>query len=184
MRDRTVVGWIEDYIWEQIHSLVPIVCVDLVILHRGSVLLLKRSVEPEAGKWALPGGRLWKNEDPVDACWRLMGAELGWESRNQIGAPDSLGWMSNRYDTSPWHEDSGTHTISLVYRVKVEDDAEIPVRVDGNHSDFIWWDGKEGSLSGVAESHKRYIRSGLELPELAHEENDIEKAVMRNANGL
>ena len=185
MTERKIVGLIEEYLWKMIHTLLPIVCVDLAIIHRKTVLLLKRTIEPEAGKWMLPGGRMWKNETPDLTCFRIMREELGWsQSMVGVGVPEAMGWMSNRYDVSPFGENTGTHTVSLVHKIVLQDDLEFEIKPDPNHESYIWWDGAEGSLGGIGESHLHYMRVGLGLPEIIHEENDIEHAVMRNANEL
>lgn len=55
----------------------PIVCVDVVIIHKGRFLLCKRTNKPGQGKLFLPGGRIFKNESLVEAAARKTKEELG-----------------------------------------------------------------------------------------------------------
>ena len=40
----------------------PIACVDIVVVHRGAVLLVRRGDAPARGEWWVAGGRVWKGE--------------------------------------------------------------------------------------------------------------------------
>lgn len=61
----------------QIISSVPIACVDVAIIHQGSVLLVKRNDPPAYGEWWLPGGRVYKGEMMREAAERKAYEEVG-----------------------------------------------------------------------------------------------------------
>jgi ADP-ribose pyrophosphatase YjhB (NUDIX family) len=55
----------------------PKVAVVALVLHGSSVLLVRRAVEPERGKWALPGGYMDAGEMPDEALRREVYEEVG-----------------------------------------------------------------------------------------------------------
>jgi colanic acid biosynthesis protein WcaH len=68
---------IPDDEWATVVRSVPIVSVDLVVVHEGRVALGKRHNEPAKGEWFVPGGRVHKHERLTDAVHRVAEAELG-----------------------------------------------------------------------------------------------------------
>ena len=63
----------------------------------GRVLLARRAVEPEQGKWDLPGGFLHEGEDPIDGLRR----ELREETSIEIEPLEFLGAWIDHYGTDP-----------------------------------------------------------------------------------
>jgi 8-oxo-dGTP diphosphatase len=55
----------------------PFVGVGAVIVHQGSVVLIKRRFEPLAGQWSLPGGAVDVGETLVECVAREMLEETG-----------------------------------------------------------------------------------------------------------
>jgi ADP-ribose pyrophosphatase YjhB (NUDIX family) len=60
-----------------IHFRDPKVAAGTFIHQDGRVLLIKRAVEPEIGKWALPAGYVDYGEDPLEAAIRETREETG-----------------------------------------------------------------------------------------------------------
>ena len=72
---------IEENLYHQICSLMPIPCVDLVVEDdQGRILLLKRSNEPAKGLWWFPGGRVHFSEMRLEAAKRILQQECGLEA--------------------------------------------------------------------------------------------------------
>ncbi len=54
-----------------------IATVDAVVLREGKILLIRRTAEPYAGFWALPGGYMEFDETAEQACLRELQEETG-----------------------------------------------------------------------------------------------------------
>lgn len=72
-----------------VHFHDPKVAVAVFITHDESVLLVRRAVDPERGKWALPAGYVDYGEDPREAAMREVEEETGLKIR-LIGLADVL----------------------------------------------------------------------------------------------
>ncbi|MBN2304750.1 MAG: NUDIX hydrolase [Anaerolineae bacterium] len=62
-----------------VHFQDPKVAAVIFIEHRNRVLLVRRVMNPERGKWALPAGYIDYGEDPRDAAVREVQEETGLE---------------------------------------------------------------------------------------------------------
>lgn len=74
--------WIPDALFQVIQKNTPVPCVDLLPVRKTKdgkieVLLIKRKIYPEQGKWGLIGGRILKNELTKEAIKRQAKEELG-----------------------------------------------------------------------------------------------------------
>ena len=117
--------WIDDGIYQQIKSLMPICCVDLVLCSDNGVLLCKRNNEPFKGQWFMPGGRVWKGETLEEAVHRKAWEELGIDV--VIGRQLPVQSVLSGND----------HTIAIPFIVMPKTNLE-SVKLDGQHSDTIW----------------------------------------------
>jgi len=70
-------NFVEQNIYNQILENMPIPCVDVVILHNNSVLLVKRKDKPAQGEWWVPGGRVLKGETMKQTAKRKASEEVG-----------------------------------------------------------------------------------------------------------
>jgi colanic acid biosynthesis protein WcaH len=135
--------------YKNIHSLMPIICTDLVIVNHSKILLIKRNLEPAKGQYWFPGGRIMKGESQLDAVNRIAHSEVGLNiyNLNKIGIEDLI------FDTDPFEHNQGTHTVSIVFTCHTE--ATDPI-LDKNHSSYIWWDGSSGSSIDLHQHIKSY----------------------------
>jgi ADP-ribose pyrophosphatase YjhB (NUDIX family) len=80
-------------------------CVAVVVEDAaGRVLLGRRAVEPERGRWDLPGGFLDPDEEPEEAARRELREETGTE----IELTGALGHVVDRYGAD------GDHTLNCI----------------------------------------------------------------------
>ena len=77
MRHQPTSHWIPDEIYRGFLASMPLACVDIAIIHRGAVLLVKRKDAPARGQWWLPGGRIWKGETMRATAARKAREEVG-----------------------------------------------------------------------------------------------------------
>jgi 8-oxo-dGTP diphosphatase len=66
----------------------PELCVGAVVVHDGSLLLVRRGHGPAAGEWAVPGGRVERGETLAEAVVREVREETGLE----CVCGELLGW--------------------------------------------------------------------------------------------
>lgn len=103
---------LSDKKYNEIYSLVPRACVDLVVVSDKGVLMIKRDVEPYKGKWHLPGGRILFRETIENAVKRIAKKEIrcGVKVKCLIGAMEFLREVQNG---------SKRHSVSIVCGVEI-----------------------------------------------------------------
>lgn len=89
---------------------VPRVTVDLVIKDKRGVLLIKRSIRPDIGKWHLPGGTVGFKEKLLHAVKRKAREETGLQVRVKqfLGIIEFMKWKYPGY----------SHIVDLVFLVE------------------------------------------------------------------
>ena len=98
-----------------------------VILERdGSVLLLRRAVEPGLGAWDLPAGYLDPGESPEEAARR--------ETREESGLEVELVRLVGVYTSRPGN------AVACIYLAR-QVDPSATVRLDAESSEFAWIEG-------------------------------------------
>lgn len=108
---------------------VPIVSVDLLVLHRNGILLGKRLNEPAKGEWFVPGGTVLKGETLEQAVHRVADEELG----VSVTIDERLGTYAHFYDTAAHPEVDSKHYLATAF-VVTPSDAEF--RTDDQHELF------------------------------------------------
>lgn len=126
---------IHEDLYSQIHSLLPIACIDLAIVRTGAVLLVKRKKEPLKDNWFIPGGRLHHGEFIPDAIERIAKEEVGLTVSR---AASFLTFENLVFDTDPFGHGCGTHTLSLAFVTKATIEDE-PLRLDTTQHDEARW---------------------------------------------
>lgn len=113
----------------------PLVTIDVIFLNpeRTKILLGKRTNEPYAGIFYSFGGRLYKNEDFLDAARRIAKEEVGIEL-----SPSGLTFAGvlNEINAASIFERVNYHAVD-VYFVYVIDGKS--VKPDGQHSALAWF---------------------------------------------
>ncbi|USN45011.1 MAG: NUDIX domain-containing protein [Candidatus Woesearchaeota archaeon] len=132
----------------------PLVCIDLAIINdEGKVLVVKRGNEPAKDHWWPVGGRILKNELIKDAAIRKAKEEAG----VNVTFDKVLGVDETLFPESNLGILSGTHTVNVIARVRMNPGEK--VNLDKDHKDYQFVSKADPSWHPYA---KRVIREGLE----------------------
>ena len=116
-------GWIDEKIYKKIIDLIPIATVDLLVVYKGHLLLLKRNNEPAKDEWFTPGGRIYRGETIEEAAYRVLEEETGLKPLKM----EKKGVMDHIW---PY-----VHAITVFFRVDVANDE---VKMNYEHSATKW----------------------------------------------
>jgi len=121
------------------------VAVDGVIVKGDQVLLIKRGIEPEKGKWALPGGHVDWDESAEEALRREIVEETGLQVKKI--SPGVIHSSAKR----------GGQIISLSYLVQAEGEIETSLE-----SDEVKWFPLNDLPGEIAFDHREIITEVLQ----------------------
>ena len=124
---------IPDSLYKRILSLVPIPCVDVIIVSHRRFLLCRRNQHPAKGKWWLVGGRIIKGETLVQAVKRKVYEETGISTI--AATPQFLTIRETMFRKSKLGPPP--HTINAVFLVVVSDKSHI--RPDITSDELAWF---------------------------------------------
>ncbi len=120
---------IEEGLYKEILSVIPVLCVDLLVEVDGRFLLVKRSNEPLKGEWWVPGGRVLKGETLLDACGRKTMEELGVE----VAVSGPVGVYEDFFDRNPLGVPGDIHMVSVVFKAVPK---SMNIKLDGQSSEW------------------------------------------------
>lgn len=122
---------IEESLYREIRSRLPIACVDLLLIHDNKYLLLKRLQSPAKGQWWFPGGRILKDEAIKEACRR--------KGREELGLTLEVGEIVSVEESIFRDEDPIIHTINMVVKVSMKRGQQ-HIKLDDFHSEYRWFE--------------------------------------------
>lgn len=123
----------------------PVLCVDVLIIHAGKCLLIKRENDPAKGQYWLPGGRVHKLESIENAAIRKAKEEtnLNCQYIGIVSVEETIFKKEGQMITD-------VHTVNICCELHVPD--TILLETDKYHSDFKWVD-KQSSAYHDAINH-------------------------------
>jgi ADP-ribose pyrophosphatase YjhB (NUDIX family) len=137
-------------IFEQILEWAVIPTFDLVIQYGDKgVFIVKRSIAPYKNKWALPGLRMYKNENINDTLTRIAKNELGIDIDTTNKA--LLGQYVGKFKTEHNRQD-----ISTGYMVKVGGDEDYKINLD-HFSSYKLINNKKEIPNDIGAMYKYYL---------------------------
>jgi colanic acid biosynthesis protein WcaH len=123
--------YIPEQDYRKVLTWLPILCVDLVIIHEKKCLLLKRGNEPALGQYWFPGGRINKLETIKEAAIRKAKEEtnLNCEFVKSISIEETI---------FPKNENMGTdvHTLNICCHL-IPNNID-SLKIDKDHDEYIW----------------------------------------------
>jgi len=132
--------------WRNVLRWMPIPCVDVIVQKGGRVLIGFREIVPYKDVWALPGGRILKNERPQDAVKRNL-KEIGISAEIE----KLVGVFSVRFPAHPQRR----HDLSLCYRARWKGGAP---KVTSELVKFRWISPRQVPMN-MGANYKRMIRT-------------------------
>ena len=129
-------GWINEELYQRIHTLMPIPSVDILPVHNKKLLLMRRNNEPGKNLWWPPGGRILVRETLEDAAKRELFEETGLK-------PKSLTKVNVMSHFWPQY-----HFITTFFKADVESDT---IALNSEHSEYRW-------ITTVDEKLHQYVK--------------------------
>jgi len=110
---------------------IPILCVDLLIVHKGKCLLMRRDNEPAKGQYWFPGGRINKMEKIKDAALRKAEEEVNLKCLFQriISVEETMFEKERQMHTD-------IHTVNICCHLTTESVKHI--KIDKYHDEYMW----------------------------------------------
>lgn len=116
--------------YKEIVDVMPILTVDCICIHKGKMLLVKRTNKPLQGHYWLPGGRVLKNETLEQACVRKMKEETGLPVKvTGVAGFHEYIFQENELDVDTMH------TLSVVFYVSP---LRTDIKLDRQGDGHIW----------------------------------------------
>jgi colanic acid biosynthesis protein WcaH len=134
--------------YQRIQAVLPILCVDAVIIHEGCGLLLLRRNHPARGQLWFPGGRLHKNETIADAARRKALEEVSLDCEFQsILSIEETPFL--RVDDML----TDVHTVNICCHLTVTNMSKVVI--DSHHEDYRWVGQEEAQTLPLHEAVRR-----------------------------
>jgi colanic acid biosynthesis protein WcaH len=137
----------------------PIVTVDVMFLNpeRTKLLLGKRTNEPYKDEYFSFGGRLYKNEEFIDAARRIAKEELGLD----IPASElTCAGVTADFGDSSIFEGVHYHSVDIFYVCTIGD---VDFSLDAQHSDTKWFSLSDTTLHLFVQNRITGVKKALNL---------------------
>ena len=128
--------------------------VAVIIKHNDKILFTVRNVDPDKGKWDLPGGFIDPNETAEEAACREIKEELGIEI--DLNNLKFVGSLPNVYH----YKEVDYNTLDLFFEYQVEEKIAIKKLEAHEISETIWVKISELNLEEIAfDSQRKFLEN-------------------------
>jgi colanic acid biosynthesis protein WcaH len=117
--------------YSKITAVLPILCVDCLIIHEQKCLLLRRTREPAKGQYWFPGGRVFKGETIQNAALRKAREEVNLNCKYEkvISIEETIFEQQGEML-------SDIHTVNICCHLSVNGLESLTI--DESHDGYIW----------------------------------------------
>jgi len=116
-------GWVDEELFQKFREAMPIASVDVLVVHRGMLLLMLRNNEPGRDLWWTPGGRVRYGETLEEAAIRELNEETGLNPIKLV----KKGVMGHFWSQS--------HFVTTFFYATVMEDR---IKLNEEHRDYKW----------------------------------------------
>lgn len=128
--------------YSRIQAVLPILCVDCLIVYQKKCLLLKRTKEPAKGRYWFPGGRVFKGETIQDAALRKAREEVNLDCKYEkmISIEETIFEQQGDmlYDI---------HTVNICCHLSPQELNNLSI--DESHDGWIWVNLEEVKILNI-----------------------------------
>ena len=151
-------GEISDELYHDILHHMPIPTCDVLFLNpaRNKTLLFKRRNKPVQGVYYTLGGRLAKNEKLLDCAARKLKGEVGMVA--SVSDLEMGGVNEEIFEDSAF-PGINSHCVNTVFGYVLSDEAAAALRekMDGQHSEYKWFDVADPDLHPLIQKKLSYF---------------------------
>lgn len=131
--------FIEEKVYIKIIDVLPIPCIDLVIMNQWKILLWMRKNNPYNGQWRIPWWRVYKWEKQYDGIKRLLNQETNLDLSAIKNKPKLL-WVYDIIEQWTAFLDSQIgHAICTTYLIEIWDDFLKDIKPDSQNEELRWF---------------------------------------------
>lgn len=138
-------------LYSQLRENFPLICSDGVVLNKGKVLLIKRSIKPYKGFWTIPGGHIDFGETSQDSLIR--------EIKEETNIDVEIVGLIKIYDDpkrDPWG-----HIISIAYLCEPIDTNTI--FIENEEVESLYWCDINELPENIGFDHRLMIDDGIRM---------------------
>jgi ADP-ribose pyrophosphatase YjhB (NUDIX family) len=137
--------------FKKIYSRVPRLCVEVVLMRKDSLLLIRRTILPAIGFWHTPGGTVLKGENLHQAVKRVANEELG----IKVEILKFIGVIEYKSYVNHYSQD-----ISLAFLVKTNDQKEF--KLDGHADKYAFFSAlPKNTILDQKEFYKKNLKINI-----------------------